>query len=403
MGKYDKLKKNHQENISKIKMELNNYQVIANEYSRVSTVYSKANIIINDIEHDFSTATGLGNIDIIFLFFATALQCVRQYLLPDLSDFKIKSERPNDKEAAIKAGKNNYEYTPRIHGWYNPTLSEIITHPVPFDAICQTKNVKGALKGAGRMGHRLTPGHDPILGWIFGTANIATSTLTKWNMDSYHVKTGFKQGNGESSQVDFISNHADTVKVFHYTVDKAFHQEMEGKRIIVTSLLKEAHHLQSDVTSKNSLPFPIVAMIDPKYANDFAEYGIDTCNMLRIGEQEAYAKLINFLIAILHRLTYDVSSADSLISQQVKTKKILLYSNIIASLSNFIKFAMAETIAAVSNNSQLAKDGVKYFDIGGLMTTIKRLISDGSFIRNIKQEFIEKQWYDIVIGKDYEF
>ena len=40
------------------------------------------------------------------------------------------------------------------------------------------------------MGHRVTAiGHDPILGLIFGTANIATATLTNNRFQSYHIGT----------------------------------------------------------------------------------------------------------------------------------------------------------------------------------------------------------------------
>lgn len=40
------------------------------------------------------------------------------------------------------------------------------------------------------MGHRVTAiGHDPLLGLIFGTANIATSTLTNAHFDSFHIYT----------------------------------------------------------------------------------------------------------------------------------------------------------------------------------------------------------------------
>ena len=55
-------------------------------------------------------------------------------------------------------------------------LDEIITNPVPFDA---NVGANGALSGGGKMGHRVTAiGHDPLLGLIFGTANIATNLGT---------------------------------------------------------------------------------------------------------------------------------------------------------------------------------------------------------------------------------
>lgn len=403
MGKYEKLKKESQNIVSDIKNEASHFQDISDEYSRVASSYSASSIILNNIDRDFSRATRLNKVDIGFLFFATALQCVRQYVLPNLTEFKTKDERPNDKEAANKAGKKEGEYQERTHRWYNPSLNEIIANPVPFDAICQTDNVKGALKGGGKLGHRLTMGHDPILGWVVGTANIATSTLTRWDGMSFHVKTGNIQRGSKITSQDFLTNPAKNEKIFEYTNNKVFNQGIEGKTIIGTSIIKEAQHLLSDVTSKNSLPFPIVATISPDLANTLADYGIDACNIIRAGEQAAYASLINFFVAMIHRLTYDETHFSSQTMHEVKTRKILSYSNLIASASNLIAVAVTEAIAVSTGDVELAKKGKKYFDIGGLMVTIYRLISDSNFIKNVQMEFMENQWYDMIVGSDYDF
>ena len=63
----------------------------------------------------------------------------------------------------------------------------------------------------------------------------------------------------------------------------------------------------------------------------------------------------------------------------------------------------ARTLAVATDNPDLAKKGLKYFDIGGLAVTLYRLINDHKFIKEVKLEFMEKQWYDIVLGDDYEF
>ena len=140
-------------------------------------------VIIEDIENDFKRATKLQDADIAFLFCAVALQCLRQYLLTQ------RTVRMDD-QAAARAVEGEKEISNRSHRLYNPGLEEIITNPVPFDAIKGGKQY-GALEGFGRLGHRgATPGHDPLAGLVFGTANIATSTLTNWRMESYHIYTG---------------------------------------------------------------------------------------------------------------------------------------------------------------------------------------------------------------------
>ena len=74
---------------------------------------------------------------------------------------------------------------------------------------------------------------------------------------------------------------------------------------------------------------------------------------------------------------------------EVKTRKILSYSNAIASGSNILYVALSRDI--------------KKLDIGGILVTIYRLISDYNFIKSIKKEFLEKQWYDAVMGDFDEF
>lgn len=398
MGKMEKLKKRSQKIVAEIKEESSHLQEVASEYDRVGTICTMPGIILKDIEREFEKATKLNSLDIKFLFFATALQCIRQYFI---TPFQLEEERPNDKEAA---GEKKTDYIERSNRWYNPTFEEIYKNPVPFDANLQTEKTKGALKGGGKFGHRLTLGHDPILGWIFGTANIATSTLTKWDLTSYHIKTAetLKRG-GNVSQEDFLTHQADIEKIFSYTKDKLLYQGIEGKKIIGLSLIKEWEHLKSDVNSKKSLPFPIVSRFSPEMANTLAEYGIDVCNLLQVGKQATYASLINFLVAVIHRMIYDQTSSLPIDMYEVKTRKILTYSNVIATVSNVIAVAIVEYVAIQTGNVDLAKKGMKYFDIGGLLVTLYRLITDGDFIKRVKIEFMENQWYDLVVGSEYSF
>ena len=54
--------------------------------------------------------------------------------------------------------------------------------------------------------------------------------------------------------------------VLCYTIDKLLNQEIEGKKIVAVSLIKEVIHLQSDLNTKNSLPLPIVSAVNPRLA-----------------------------------------------------------------------------------------------------------------------------------------
>lgn len=414
MGKFDKQKAKLKQITADVVSEAEHFREVAEEYNRVANIYQAPAVILHNIEDDFNRATKLNGVDISFLFFATALQCVRQYFL---TNFKDKEDRPSDKEAAEDTWGHGEEHSSRGVLLYNPSLKEIIENPVPFDAIFGSKDLG---IGLGGNNHRFkTLGHDPILGWIFGTANIATSTITLSDFESFHVATGHtKRGDAR----DKITEPANTFEVFNHIINKMITKEgrwddgvknnggysgknnkLAGPAILATSVFKEAIHLKTDVGSKDSLPFPVISTISPELAQEFAEYGLDMCNIANIGYQATYAALINFLVATIHRMLYKESLGIPQSMYEVKTRKILTYSNVIASASNVIAVAVTEAIAIATDNADLAKQGIKYFDIGGLGVTLYRLISDYKFIKEVKLEFMEKQWYDIVLGEDYSF
>jgi hypothetical protein len=239
-------------------------------------------------------------------------------------------------------------------------------------------------------------GHDPILGYIFGTANIATSTLTTSSLQSFHVQY--------VAQYPAATNYANTFKVFSHTIDRLFNEGTEGKIIVAASVFREAMHLKSDINSKVSLPIPLVSpLVSPEFAKEIARYGFDMANSKTIGKQATYAVLINTVIAMVHRLLYDESKSGNILLYEVRTRKILTYSNVIASLSNLIIVAIAAAAGIAANNAILVKQALSYLDIGGLVVTLYRIVTDLQFIKKVKQEFLEKEFYDQVYGKEYDF
>lgn len=316
---------------------------------------------IDDIHTEFSKRTGLKKTDMLFLVFATALQCLRQYCL---TDFK---ERLDDQEAANKIKKDK-EHSNRIHTLYNPSLEEIITNPVPFDA---NIGANGALAGGGKLGHRATAiGHDPILGLLFGTCNIATSTLTTWSMQSYHIKTGVLNK-------DVFDRKADTSKVLNKTFDKLVHGDISQKSIVGMSLLKEIKHLKSDIYSTNSLPLPFISAISPQLASELATYGLDMANVLTVGKQATLAIAINAIIAMIHKLLFTKDPEPDERLYRARTKKMILYSNVLATSSNIL-------YTCFSGN-------YKKLDIGGALVTLSRIFFDTRFIEKLKYEFLNEE------------
>ncbi len=390
MSRFDDLRNKMTKIDSDMNTNTDRLNQISNETARVSATAKNVHIIIEDIDSNFKKATKLNKLDISFLFLATALQCVRQYFL---TNFKLSSDRPNDQAASKNTLFHGEEHSDRKHIYYNPSIEQIIANPVPFDTTLGSPDFNINIGGGT---HRYkTLGHDPILGWVFGTANIATSTLTTWKFDSYHIKTVDKR--------DKIVKHADTSKILSSIRDKALHEGFDGKIKIGAALCKEAIHLRSDVSSKMSLPIPIIQTIDPKAAQSLAEMGIDSANLISFGKQITYSALINFLISMIHGLFYDETRDGRRSLYQVRTRKILLYSNTIASASNILAVAIMEGIGATTGNADLMKKGISYLDIGGFLVTLYRLITDIPFILRIKKEFLEKEFYNTVMGNDFDF
>lgn len=341
------------------------------EAARVERVVKDTSIILDDLDKEFCEKTGLTATDTALMFTAIGLQICRQYLLTSFP------ERMDDKTAAKNTKGHIEEHSNRRHQYYNPSLDEIITNPVPFDA---NVGANGALAGGGKMGHRVTAiGHDPILGLIFGTANIATATLTTSSFESYHIYTN-------ELNKDYFRNKANTGLVLFKTGDKLINQGEDGRKKVAASLMKEIIHLKSDLNTKNSLPLPLISAIDPKAASWLAQYGIDMSNIVTVGKQMSYSILINSLIAMIHGLFYDGSSKMDQKLYEVRTRKILSYSNLVASSSN---------VAVVAITGDFNK-----FDLGGLAVTLYRLVTDRKFIREVKEDFIFGSYKDMVMG-DY--
>lgn len=349
-----------------------NMDCIINEASRVASVANNSEQILDDLDERFRNATNLSKIDVSFLFLAIGLQIARQYLLTKFP------KRLNDQTSAKLTTGHSEEHSNRSHRYYNPSLDEILSNPVPYDA---NIGANGALSGGGRLGHRITAiGHDPVLGLIFGTANIATSTLTNNKLQSYHI---FTNGNR-----DYLRNNARTDLVIGKTGEKLLQNGAQGRMIVGCSLMKEIIHLKSDIYTKNSLPLPFLSVINPTLANDLASYGLDMANVITVGKQITFSALINTIISMIHGLFFDGISTMDRKLYEVRTRKILSYSNLVASSSNLAVVAITKDFSNL--------------DLGGLAVTIYRLVTDRKFIRQVEDEFVFGSFNAMIQGNDLD-
>ena len=104
--------------------------------------------------------------------------------------------------------------------------------------------------------------------------------------------------------------------------------------------------------------------------------------------------MINMLIAIIHRLLYDGETEMDKKLYEVRTRKIIMYSNIIASTSNVIWVAGN----VLAGNEKAIKD----LDIGGIIVAIHRTINDVAFIKKIKEEFVLGNFDKMIQGEELQ-
>ena len=195
--------------------------------------------------------------------------------------------------------------------------------------------------------------------------------------------------------MDYFKNKANTGLVLSKTKDKLLHEGIEGKTKVGASLIKEIIHLNSDISTKNSLPLPFISVIDAGLAADLASNGLDMANIVTVGKQATFSIFINTMISMLHGLFYDEGVEYNRNVYEVRTRKILSYSNFIASASNLIY---------VGANASLGnEDALRSLDVGGLLVTVYRIATDAKFIRKVKQEFIEQEFFAQIRGSEYDF
>jgi hypothetical protein len=385
MRNYRKLKEKLHNDVEGVKTGTQNLNKIAVEAKRVSEVAGNVGIIIQDLDRQFEKATKLNKTDITFMFFATALQCIRQYLLTPFLDRvghdELGKEVKREEKRFFDKNFGDVEDTTKGARYYHATLDEIIQKGVPYDAVKGSNRLNAgggigeSLGLGGKVDHRYqTLGHDPLLGYVFGTSNIMTSTLTNYKMSTFHVVNSV------------VKNNANTKTMF----DTVYKRSLEQPQLLGASVIKQHFHIKSDLYSKNGLPIPVVPIIlSPEAALNLSKFGIDFGNIKTIGKQATFSILIYILVGMIHGLFYDESVHGSRRLYEVKTRKILSYSGVLSSASNIIYVAFT-------------KDFNK-LDIGGMIVTLYRLITDYQFIKEIKFEFLEKEFYNTVMGDGFDF
>lgn len=381
------------------------------EEIRVIEVLQNADKIFEKLDRTFEERTSLSKTDVSILMVATALQLIRIYLLPRFQEKYSDDNRLDHDDEIIKEMEKEeierYKNDPKHKKWksvksekgYRSWQEIAFTIKVPYDATRHSN--AGFFDRNMRSGdHRVkTLGHDPILGWLFGVANIMTDTITicpEYKIGEKKIKLPLI----ESYDVDMGPNFCWKEQTTNWNVFKgAIESTKEDKHRLYAALFSQSLHFASDKYTKMGLPVPFLSLIDADKAYeiyhegyDYLDYLYDTQVLRRAMKSAAQAMMINMIVGGIHKLFYNPNKDYDKVMYNVRTRKVILYSNMIATGSDVVQTACR----AYVGDEKALKD----FDLGGFLVTLSRLITDSMFIMKVKEEFLFNEWDRIIDSKN---
>lgn len=366
---------------------------IQKETKRLHSIAINTTNILTDLDAEFSKRTSLGWQDIKFLFAATALQCIRIYVINTLTKVQpagagnVKENLLHKIQGKLLGTLNDgVPLTPAPY--YAPLMQICTARGVPYDAT-RFKGVNhGFFKEAN---HRFaTFGHDPIVGLIVGTSNILTNTITCRSKGPLPVPVTCHVEYDMNLKNPCIGDVCSTIAALRAAAYRVDNDVVS----IVAALIKQIIHIGTDLYTPCGIQIPGANLIlDNRYAEELTKY-VSAGDFIKIGVSYQIFNLINMFISSLHMLTCQSTSHREKELHHVKTMKILEYSNIIATGSNVI----INSVRSYYGDGKALKD----IDFAGLIGTIMMLIRNDEIKRKIKREFIFGEYERMVIGDSYD-
>ena len=159
---------------------------------------------------------------------------------------------------------------------------------------------------------------------LYPTVSGLTGTETfKWKVEYDYGDHFYRNGEDYAAQtltIDFYESY-DSVK--------------EDKLRLPAAVFTQFVHLESDAFTKQGLPVPILEAFSEELAGKLYRSQYDSLCLLRdikiVGVQAVVSVVINMLITLIHGLFYDPAKHGDRELFEVRTRKILLYSNAMAS------------------------------------------------------------------------
>lgn len=345
---------------------------------------------LDRIDYEFKQLTKLQDSDAAFVFGATAFQVIRIFLINWLT--KIEPAGKGSLEKSLKKLQEKtfkpFDKTPgENHLLYASKHHILSNRGVPYDATSFADFNNGMFKGAN---HRFgTLGHDPLLGLIFGTANIMTNTITcppsnsmfkEINLLPKTFNVTYDIGDKNPHILSADPSGISAQFLTPLMLASAANRILVEPDAAAAALIKQIIHIGTDLYTPMGIQLPFENLILDKATTEKLTSYVNMGDIVKVGGQAAGAIAINWLVAAIHGCSHfnkDDGTEFCFKMHQVRTKKILLISNSIATSSSVIQ-------AAITKNP-------RNLDIGGAAVLIYRLFTDMKFISKLKQEFMTSE------------
>ena len=364
--------KSYLKSMDEITADSEHYLVELVSQEEIQEAVSEYSMKMRLLDATFSWKTKLSKKEIALLMVATGLQCLRIFLINKVTEIEpAGAQNPKEKglhkiqDKLLSAFKSPKESTDIPRPYYAP-LKDIISLPtVPYDITKYQDESLGLFKGGS---HRFsTLGHDPIIGLLVGTVNIMTNTITTVNpvLSTHHVCIT----PGSCS----IGSNASFAVALTKTVERANNDIAP----LVASFLKQLIHIATDVYTPKGIQLPGANLVLSTENTDALTRFINLGDVVKISASVGVTAMIDKLIALLYGC-FLLDSKEDLNDpiNQVKLKKIILYSNSIATSSSIIQVAITQRY------DQL--------DLGGFAVLMSHVFRDINFIYDLKREFISR-------------
>ena len=159
----------------------------------------------------------------------------------------------------------------------------------------------------------------------------------------------------------------------------------EDKITVALALIKQIIHIGTDLYTPKGIQIPGANLVlSKKNAERLTKY-ISTGDIIKITSSAAIAIVINFIISVLHNLFYNENDDISRELYNVRTRKILKVSNIIAESLNIVYVGSSIVIGKQTGNPELIKEGMKRIDLGGYIVAVHQIVKSSSVQEKIRR------------------